>query len=203
MMKKPQKYNRKSLRLKGYNYTQSGLYFVTICCQNRLHLFGEIPKDEMVLNETGQMIEEEWLTLPKRFPNIKLHEYIVMPNHFHAILEITTVRNSAEETLMVSSHSHDDVGQPQGIAPTLSPADGKISEWEKNPRLGDIVGAFQSITTVKYIQGVKTKGWAAFHKKVWQRNYWDVIIWNEKSYLNISKYILNNARNWREDKFGK
>lgn len=79
-------------------------------------------------------------------------------------------------------------GQPQGIAPT-----GKT--------VGDMVGAFESITTVVYIRGVKNNNWQTFDKKLWQRNYWEHIIRNEQSYLKISEYIVNNPANWNNDTF--
>ena len=177
----PKKHNRRSIRLKGYDYSQAGLYFVTICVKNRLCLFGNIADGKMNLNDAGKMVTNEWLKLPERFPNIQLHEYVVMPNHFHAILEIVgatlvVAPNNADAQNEQPNKGQPNKGQPQGIAPTL----------------GDMVGAFQSITTVEYIRGVKNKNWQRFNKKLWQRNYWEHIIRNDKSYQNISKYIINN-----------
>ncbi|MCC5916516.1 MAG: hypothetical protein JJU02_04225 [Cryomorphaceae bacterium] len=89
----PNKHNRKSIRKKGYDYSQPGLYYITICVNRRgnpLRLpFGIIKNGEMKLNHVGEMVENEWLELPERFPNLKLHEFVVMPNHFHGIIEIT------------------------------------------------------------------------------------------------------------------
>ena len=82
------RYNRRSIRLKGYDYSQAGLYFVTICCKNKEHFFGYISQQKMYPNDAGKMIAFEWLQLPTRFPNIQLHEFVVMPNHFHAIIQI-------------------------------------------------------------------------------------------------------------------
>ncbi len=116
----------------------------------------------MFLNDAGKMVENEWLKLPERFKNIELHEYIVMPNYFYAILEIVV-----GEPLVVAQNSIDTKnGKPQGIAPA-----GKT--------LGDIVGAFKSIVMVKYIYGVKNIGWQRFNGKLWQRNYYEHIIRNE------------------------
>lgn len=84
----PHIHHRRSIRLKGYDYSQAGLYFITVCVQNRECLFGRIANREMILNDAGTMVQNEWLKLPERFKNIRLHEYVVMPNHFHAILEI-------------------------------------------------------------------------------------------------------------------
>ncbi len=84
----PNIHHRRSIRLKGYDYSQAGLYFITICCQNRKHLFGEIINGQMELNNAGKMIEKIWYEIPNDFPNINLHEYITMPNHIHGIIEI-------------------------------------------------------------------------------------------------------------------
>lgn len=79
---------RRSVRLEGYDYTQAGIYYVTICCQNMECLFGNVINGEMKLNAVGEMIESEWLNLIDQFTNIKLYEYVVMPNHFHGIINI-------------------------------------------------------------------------------------------------------------------
>jgi len=195
----PNNHHRRSIRLKGYDYSQAGLYFITICIKNRKCLFGNIANGKLTLNDAGQMIENEWIKLPQRFKNIQLHEYIVMPNHFHAILEIVRAtlvvapnNNPAPNEnggKNIDNQNNDGrKGQPQGVAPT-----GKT--------LGDMVGAFESKTTVEYIRGVKQKNWQPFDGKLWQRNYWEHVIRDEKSYQNISEYIINNPLKWNNDKF--
>lgn len=175
----PDKHHRRNIRLKGYDYSREGLYYVTLCTQNHVCMFGKIDDGKMILNNVGQMVENEWLKLAERFENIVLHKYVVMPNYFHAILEIVGA------TLVVAQNGGNEQteGQPQGIAPTV----------------GDIVGAFVSITTVEYIRRVKSGIWRPFNKKIWQRNYWEHIIRDEKSYLNILEYIINNPENWDND----
>ena len=123
--------------------------------------------------------------LPQSFTNIRLHEFVTMPNHFHAILKIVGA------ALVVAQQQEDinfnGIGQPQEITPTVKKT------------VGDMVGAFQSIVTVKYIRGVKSLGWQPFDGKLWQRNYYEHIIRDERSYLNISAYIINNPANWNCD----
>jgi len=181
---------RRSIRLKGFDYSQQGFYFVTICCQDRACLFGEISQGKMILNESGSMVSEEWMALIKRFPNIKLHAHVVMPNHFHGILEIvgTSLAGVKNDNRPKIGYNNDNLyGQPQGIAPT-----GKT--------VGDMVAAFKSITSVNYIRGIKTKNWKGFNRRLWQRNYWEHIIRNKDSFHHISEYILNNPSKWTEDK---
>ena len=158
----PNIHHRRSIRLKGYDYAQAGLYFITICVQNRECMFGEIIDGKMILNDAGKMIENEWINLKKRYENIELHEFITMPNHFHGILEIVV-----------------------GAAPTV----------------GDMMGAFKSISTVEYIRGVKNLNWQPFNGKLWQRDYYEHIIRDERAYENISNYIVNNPAKWAADKF--
>ncbi len=151
--------------------------------------------------------------IKKRFPNIELHEYTVMPNHFHGILEIvenneTTKKEQPQGIAPTSStvgtslagvqnnkKRKSDKGQPQGFAPTRIPPTVKIA-----PTVGNIIGAFKSITSVEYIRGIETKNWKQFDKRLWQRNYWEHIIRNDDSFDRISQYIKNNPRKWHKDK---
>ena len=209
-------HHRKSIRLKGYDYSQAGLYFITICVQDRECLFGKIENGEMILNDAGKMVENEWLKIPNRFTNVHLHEYVVMPNHFHAIMEIAVgatlvvdqnddntnndgikiggirndngiANNDVGNDIADNDIADNENGQPQGFAPT------------KPKTVGDMVGAFQSIATVEYIRGVKQLGWQPFNGKLWQRNYWEHIIRDEQSYQRISAYIINNPKKWNDD----
>ncbi len=179
---------RCSIRLQGYDYSQAGLYFITICCQNRLNLFGEIKNHEMILNNAGEMIKCQWLELINRFNNITLHEFVVMPNHFHGIIESVTIEQIVGVPLVGTLKTRDQqpiMGQPQGIAPTL----------------GDMVGAFKSLTTDEYIRNIKQNKWQPFSGKLWQRNYYEHIIRDEQSYLKTSEYIINNPMNWEKDDY--
>ncbi|MEM6316152.1 MAG: transposase [Bacteroidota bacterium] len=193
----PKKHHRRSIRLKNYDYSRAGFYFVTVCIKDHVCLLGQIKHGEMTLNSAGKMINQTWLDLPKRFPTIKLHEHIVMPNHFHGIIEILDTWKNVKgkdviakdgQILPFENEQLHGKGQPQGIAPTKK-------------KLGDIVGAFESLTTVEYIKGVKNEGWERFDGKLWQRNYWEHIIRHQQSFSRIANYIQNNVITWEKDKF--
>jgi REP element-mobilizing transposase RayT len=87
----PKIHHRRSIRLKGYDYAQAGLYFITICTNHRQHIFGEVLNSQMILNDTGKVADECWQAIPQHFPNAILHEFVVMPNHVHGIIELTNL----------------------------------------------------------------------------------------------------------------
>lgn len=184
----PDKHHRKSIRLKGYDYTKAGLYFITICCQNRVHLFGNVINKQMILNDAGKMIEKWFNELQNKFPDIKCHEMVVMPNHIHFIIE--------------------NIGSV-GADLCVCPNDSNFPKTEK--RVSEILGEhagsplhrvlqwFKTMSTNEYIRGVKNNNWIPFDGKLWQRNYWEHIIRNDQSYQKISDYIINNPSKWNDD----
>ena len=87
----PQIHHRHSIRLKGYDYSQVGLYFITICCKDRKYRFGKIENDKMILNEYGTIAYDEWIKLTERFSNFELDVFQIMPNHMHAIIALKNV----------------------------------------------------------------------------------------------------------------
>ena len=218
----PNIHRRRSIRLKGYDYSQKGLYFVTICTQNRECLFGEIIENKINLNIAGKMVENIWLEIPQIFPDTKLHEYIIMPNHFHAIVEITTqniktpvgahsisARNNAH-SISARNNAHsisarnnakrpetDSIGAEIDSAPTVT----GMMMGDGNVSLPKIMQTFKRYTTIEYIKMVKQNLLPPFEKRIWQRNYYEHIIRNEKSYLKIAEYIMNNPVKWNEDKY--
>ena len=181
----PQKHHRRSIRLKEYDYSQAGAYYVTIDVQNRECLFGEIVNYEMILNEAGKMVNEQWNALLERFPSIELDVYQAMPNHFHGIIIVIAPVGT---TLVVAPVL--DISQ-QGAGTSPAPT--------KKPTLGDIIGAFKSITTHEYILGVDNKNWLQFYKRLWQRNYYEHVIRDEADLNRIRDYIQSNPANWDED----
>ena len=84
----PNIHHRRSIRLKGYDYSQAGAYFITICVMGRQHLFGQVVNKEMILNQLGQIAYNEWLNTPQLRPNVSLDVFVIMPNHIHGIILI-------------------------------------------------------------------------------------------------------------------
>ena len=82
------RHHRRSIRLKNYDYSQSGIYLVTICTKNREHIFCSIENGETKLSEEGIIADKCWMEIPTHFPDVVLHEYVIMPNHIHGIIEI-------------------------------------------------------------------------------------------------------------------
>ena len=186
------KHHRRSIRLKGYDYSQAGAYFVTIVTQDRACLFGEVVGGEMQLNDAGRIVLAEWDTLPGRFPTVELDAFIVMPNHVHGIIAISTDDMTSNAGVNVGA----------GLVPALRATIRATirATTRVAPTVGDIVGAFKSLTTVLYTHGVKQSGWPSFRGRLWQRNYHEHIIRNDESLNRIRQYILDNPACWASDR---
>ena len=189
----PSIHHRRSIRLKGYDYAQAGMYFITICVHRQQCILGEILNSMMILNDIGKIIENEWLHLTVKYPNIELHEYAIMPNHFHAIIEIMTNvgAGSARPYNIVRAGST----RPHNNSPRPYNIDNSASMGQADPAptavVGNIIGYFKYQTTKKMDLSVK----------LWQRNYYENIIRNPIAYRRIADYIINNPANWGNDRF--
>jgi len=168
----PEKHHRRSIRLKGYDYSSQGAYYVTIMAQGREHFFGKIINKEMILNDAGQMIHKWWNELPNKFSNVVLGASVVMPNHFHCIIIIV------------------------GADLRVRPMDLRT---RPNAPLLQIIQWFKTMTTNEYIRGVKQFNWKPFNGKLWQRNYYEHIIRDEKELQQKTDYILGNPSGWDDD----
>ncbi len=200
----PQLHHRHSIRLKGYDYTLPGPYFITLVTQQRANLFGEITDGVMCLDQFGEIIQSAWLRLPVYFP-IEQDSWVIMPNHLHAILWITDL-----DRVEASQHPSD--WQPwdtlQDASPLHRPA------GTSRGSLGAIIQNFKTVTTRKINQG-RGEASAGIYRAapllrqadasprrpnpIWQRNYYDHIIRNQKELDQIRHYILENPRMWCED----
>jgi putative transposase len=182
-------HNRRSIRLRGYDYSRPGYYFVTICIQDRNQkLFGNIVDGKMALNQIGEAVRFCWNGLPDHFNNIRLDEFIIMPNHFHGIIVICNPVEGAGSS------------RPQGSSrPTVflrAAIDDKNKQGrdDRAPTLGKMVAFFKYQST-KQINVMRQSG----VEKIWQRNYYDTIVKDEKAVCHIQQYIRNNPENWSLD----
>lgn len=171
----PEIHHRRSIRLKGYDYSRNGAYFVTMCIQNRECRLGKIVDNKMILNDAGTMIRSVFEEIPQSYPSAGIEIYQIMPNHVHAIIYV------GKGPCACPSGQ----GQPRGVAPTLS--------------LPDIIHRFKTLTTKRYMDHVIQRNWQPFLKKLWQRNYFEHIIRDESEFDRLYEYIVNNPLNWAID----
>jgi REP element-mobilizing transposase RayT len=166
------KYHRRSTRLRGYDYSRNGLYFITICTHQRECIFGEIIDGEMRVNKIGQIVLETWNKLPYRFPDIQLDQFVVMPNHAHGIIHIVGAIHESPLPNAPMDHIQ-----------------------RRRMLLSKIIGYFK-MNSAKQINLIRNTPAAP----IWQRNYHDHIIRNERSLNIIRGYILQNPLQWDLDR---
>jgi putative transposase len=179
----PDRHHRRSIRLRDYDYSQAGAYFVTICVYNQEYLLGDVVDGEARLSEAGEIVAQMWDDLPSRFPTVELDAFVVMPNHVHGIIVI--VERPASE--------------PVGAGLAL-PSANTLNDHEKRgtprgaPTVGDIVGAFKSLSAIA-CNRLLDRGGVPF----WQRNYWEHIVRDERDLNRLRDYIAANPARWFED----
>ena len=171
-------HHRRSIRLRGNDYTRGGTYFVTVCSHNRECLFGVMVNGAVQLNKWGQIVWEEWMRTESVRPNVQLDTFIVMPNHFHGIVVITDWVG-ARRCLALGKRATHRVAPTRGIYPNS---------------LGSIIGQFKSNVTRRINLSRDTPG-----MRVWQRNYYEHVIRNENNLLKIRQYIEGNPSQWKND----
>ena len=181
---------RRSIRLSDYDYTQKGAYFVTVCTLNRECVLGEIVDDEMQINAAGLLVAQTWDRLSLRFPSIELDALVVMPNHVHGIVVLTTVSPPPTPPDLVGAG----LALPEINIPERKKDDQKPGTPRGAPTLGDVVGAFKSLSARACNQTLNRAG-----QRFWQRNYHEHIIRNEADLARIREYIATNPARWTED----
>ena len=194
-------HHRRSIRLKGYDYSQSGMYFITLCTQNRECLFGEIAgangnpvgangiRPEIILNEYGIIVRDEWIKSAEIRSEIELDEFVIMPNHFHGIVMI---HGSIMGDRLVAHDTEMDIKPPQGDQP-VAPTGKRNGPKQKS--IGSLIAGFKS-TATKNINKLRQTS----KIPVWQRNYYEHVIRNDDEMNRIREYIQNNPLNWDSDK---
>jgi REP element-mobilizing transposase RayT len=176
-------HHRRSIRLNGYDYTQLGSYFITICTHHRICLFGEIVTDAMHLNSIGQVAFREMAKLTQRFPNMLIDEAIIMPNHIHAIWQI-------QESKGTAAQSPNQIPNSSRRVPT---------EQFGKPVSGSIATMVRSYKSAVALRIHRMRD--APTGPIWQRNYYEHIIRNEAEWQRIREYIQVNPSRWDTDEY--
>jgi len=198
----PQKHHHRSIRLKEYDYTAPGAYFITLVSWQRENIFGEILDGGIKLNQFGQIAKQQWEKLPRRFRHIELDEFVIMPNHVHGIIVISADRmgtagdvynNEAE-----SSRRADCMGTAGDVYNNKAESSCRApSERFGQPVSGSIptiVRSYKSSVSYRINLMRGTRG-----DPIWQRNYYEHIVRDVREWNRINQYIIDNPFNWRDD----
>jgi putative transposase len=213
----PNIHHRHSIRLKGYDYSSEGLYYITICVYDRKCLFGKVENNEMIYNDCGKIANECWLQIPDHFRNVVLHEHIIMPNHVHGIIELKHAdakRNLIADNVgtrhVVSLPDNSDlpVGPSHVMALQNNPEIPNNPDHPENPSHSmphhnqfsiPIPGSI-SVIIQQYkssVTRIVNKDCVSYFR--WQSRFYEHIIQNDQSYEQIADYIINNPKNWKDD----
>ncbi len=164
------------MRLRGWDYTSDGAYFVTVCSQHRVCLFGEICGVTMQINDLGLVVAETWQWLTSQYAYVALDKWCVMPNHLHGLLIITGRGGSR-------------------AAPTTGGIGAAAGEHvERGKPIGQLIGAFKTVSTKRVNTLRGTRG-----EMLWQRNYWEHIVRDDAEMDDLRAYIRNNPAQWAID----
>jgi REP element-mobilizing transposase RayT len=205
----PRIHHRRSIRLRGYDYAGGGAYFVTICTQDGIFLFGQIVEGEMILSEEGSIVQRIWDTLPQRFVSLVLDAFQMMPNHLHAIFVLPGP--GLEPALAVATGAPIIQPTPENFVgrfeirrgracPTLGDSGAICTEGRASPpptrrvSMGDVVGAFKSISTIAINKFMLRPGAHPLHE-----NFYEQIIRDVGELEAIRDYIIHNPQRWMED----
>lgn len=210
----PHKHNRRSIRLKGYDYSQAGAYFVTICVDGGLCLLGQISGGDMILNWCGYIAAGTWLWLAEQYAHVELDVWQIMPNHLHGIIVLTDVGltdGGADRDVDVGADR--DVGAVRDVEigavrepplqrgqppaqhqPSQQDAGDDAARPRKPKPLGRLVGAFKTVSTAQINRMQSTEG-----ARFWQRDFYDRVIRNKRELEAIRTYIYDNPVAWDDD----
>jgi putative transposase len=182
----PDKHRRRSIRLKGYDYSRPGAFFITICCYQRISLFGEIIDGNIQLTPSGRIALQEWKRLPNRFPSIGMGSFVIMPNHIHGIIIIRDLCGGTARTLE----------EFHLIGIRRAPMDATIEKFGR-PVAGSIPTIVRSYKSSVSYRANRLR--QRLDHPVWQRNYYEHVIRNNADWERIDTYIQANPHLWDKD----
>lgn len=202
------RFHRRSIRLRGYDYTRAGAYYVTVCTQDRLPLFGDVANGAMACNAMGDIVKRCWDAIPEHMPMVVCDAFVVMPNHVHGIIVITDmVGGSLPGNVSVGDANSRPL---RNTGPADDPGDAPRSDGVDVPRrppiaimprnsLGHIIQTFKAAVSRQAIRdGLIPRG-----TPIWQRGYYESIIRDAASHDRIAQYIAENPANWMNDRLNR
>jgi putative transposase len=187
-------HHRRSIRLKGYDYTLPGAYFITLVTWQRDCLFGTLTDGKMQLSALGKIVQDEWMRSILIRKEILIHEdeYVIMPNHLHAIVWIVPP-DDIPPVGADGVRPNDDIQPTRGACHPAEENAGLVAPLQRKPRsLSSFVAGFKAAVTSRAKRELAVTA-------VWQRNYYDHIIRNDQDFINIWEYIDTNPQRWQED----
>lgn len=188
------KYKTSTIRMNHWNYSWPAMYYVTICTKDRECYLGEVKNVEVYLSEIEKMVFECWLDIPNHFDDVKLDDWIIMPNHLHGIIVIedNDFDMDGRDTTCHVDTEQNDFGHPQGRDTVYRVSTDRKFGGLSPKSLASIINTFKGATTRQC------------HKNnlnfQWQSNYYEHIIRNEEDYARIKEYIAQNPIKWENDK---
>lgn len=220
------KYRIESFRLKNWDYRREGIYYITICTKNRIPYFGECVDGKMILSDAGMIAHQNWMDIPNHFKHVQLGEFIVMPNHMHGLLILDNTHDPLHSvvdplhcngsTIITNNNEYPDIHRNgstdknhnksslHNINPpcnqkenhTESPKDEYMSQMSpKSGSVSTIIRSYKSACTYRMNKLYPELQFG------WQNLFYDRIVRNDKEYMNIKKYIIDNPINWQSDQF--
>ena len=167
---------RINLRLRDYDYSQRGGYFVTVCVKNMECVLGKVVNEKMELSRTGEIASKYWMDISNHFNSVEIDEFVVMPNHVHGIIMINGLVGAG----FTPAHAARNLGK-------------LVENWATarvSPTLSQVIGSYKSLTTNKVHNENLHNG------KLWQRSFYDRVIRSDEELNRVREYILNNPVKW-------
>lgn len=216
------KYRIASARLREFDYSTDGYYFVTICSKNHWHYFGEIVDGEMRLSEAGKLAGKYWTEIPDHFTFVKLDEFVMMPNHIHGIIiidysdcrdaDLSRLRMQDKNILSEDAINRHLYGMRDKIVSIekLDAINRVSTEYKTNCTAGGVTGERNPMVSDSLAKIIRWyKGRCSFEMNkifkqkdfAWQPRFYDHVIRKDESLLRIREYICDNPRNWDKDEY--
>jgi REP element-mobilizing transposase RayT len=207
MEKYKNKYRTESNRMPGWDYSRNGYYFITVVTKDRICWFGDVKNGKMIFSDFGKIANDEWFKSFKIRRELFLDEFILMPNHLHAII----ILNNPDNRIIKNDGDDGDVWDVEthgraSLHPKSNSNSNEQTQLIRKPKsISSFIGGYKSVVNTKIDDLIDSEhlGINKFNRKnrLWQVNYNDHIIRNKREYMAIKKYIQNNPKNWNSDKF--